>query len=91
MGLTTVQRYCAACDQLIQFSANNVTNRHHLTSPKVRCVAPQHRDRIVTTGYSDVTPPYPYILNAVRCPLSVRLSVTVGVASSVANLSLIHI
>ena len=46
--------YCAALDQLIQFYAITwqiVTTWLHL----VRCVAPQHRDRIVTTGYSDST------------------------------------
>jgi len=44
-------------NQLIQFYSNNATDLHHVTSHKRR-VAPQHRDRNVTTDYCDVTSPY---------------------------------
>jgi len=47
-------------NQLVQFYSNNATNIYHLTSHGIRRVVPQHRDRIVTTDYCDVTSSYVY-------------------------------
>ena len=47
-------------NQLVQFYSNNATNLYHLTSHGIRRVVPQHRDRIVTTDYCDVTSSYVY-------------------------------
>jgi len=45
-------------NQLIELYSSNATNLHHITSHSTRCVAPQHRDRIVNTDYCDVTSSY---------------------------------
>jgi len=42
---------------LIRFYSNNTTNLHYFTSHERR-VAPQHRDRNVTTDYCGVASPY---------------------------------
>jgi len=44
-------------NQLVQFYSKTRRQIYHLTFT-VCCVAPQHRDRIVTTDYCDVTSPY---------------------------------
>ena len=42
-------------NQLIQFSSNNATNLHHLTSHSIFAVLPHNKDRIVTTDYCNVS------------------------------------